>query len=195
MSIFFLEIVLIHLHSRQVVVVFPTESWGHFWATCVYPFVSLMGFNPQNSSRAVHSHRVSSVGGYGEGSVYSRPIIILLIGCLSGAVFGGIHCLGWNALFHGHAEQILWRAASLAIVSAPVSILLMWGCAIWLNSLDEVSMSFAVSRTLTSLVPLASIFIYIVARVILIVLILMSFQSLPPGIYDTVAWTNFIPHL
>jgi hypothetical protein len=154
-----------------------------------------MGLGAPISSRAVHSRQVLSVGGYDNISVFSCPSIILSIGCLSGAVFGGIHCLGWNDLFQGHAEQILWRAASLVIVSAPVSILLLWGCAIWLNSLDEVNMSFAVSRTLTSLVPLASIFIYIVARVILIVLILMSFQSLPPGTYDTVAWTNFSPHL
>jgi preprotein translocase subunit SecG len=183
------------LAYEQVDVGSPTESWGVFLVNCVYPVASLMGLGAPISSRAVHSRRVSSVGGYDNISVFSRPSIILSIGCLSGAVFGGIHCLGWNDLFQGHAEQILWRAASLAIVSAPVSILLLWGCAIWLNSLDEVSMSFAVSRTLASLVPLASIFIYIVARIILIVLILMSFQSLPPGTYDTVAWTNFIPHL
>ncbi|KAG2123640.1 hypothetical protein BD769DRAFT_1469660 [Suillus cothurnatus] len=151
-----------------------------------------MGFRTLNSSRAVHSRRVSSVGGYDEDSVSSRSIIILLIGCLSGAVFGGIHCLAWNVLFRGHAEQILWRAASLVIVSAPVSILLLWGCAIWLNSLSELGDIFASSEIIVSL---ASIFIYIVARVILIVLIWMNFQSLPSGIYDTVAWTNFIPHL
>jgi hypothetical protein len=192
---FFLEIVLIRMHPRQVDVGSPTESWGDFLRACFHPFIKLMGINAQNSSHAVHSHRVSSVGGYDERSVSSRPIIVLFIGCLSGAVFGGIHCLGWNVLFRGHAEQILWRAASLAIVSAPVSILLLWGYVFWVDSLGELNSAFAISEMLAFLVPLASFFIYIVARIILIVLISMSFQSLPPGIYDTVAWTNFIPHL
>jgi hypothetical protein len=38
-------------------------------------------------------------------------------------------------------------------------------------------------------------FIYILARVTLIVLTMLSLRSLPTGIYDTVAWTMFIPHL
>jgi hypothetical protein len=24
---------------------------------------------------------------------------------------------------------------------------------------------------------------------------LLSFRSMPPGVYDTVAWTKFIPHI
>ncbi|KAG1848939.1 hypothetical protein DFJ58DRAFT_662697, partial [Suillus subalutaceus] len=107
----------------------------------------------------------------------------------SGAVFGGIHCLGWNSLFQGQAGQILWRAASLAIVATPVCILLLFSYTIWLNGSSDDSENVAF------LALLASFSIYIVARVTLIVLILMSFQSLPPAIYDTVAWTKFIPHL
>ncbi|KAG2120212.1 hypothetical protein BD769DRAFT_1480665 [Suillus cothurnatus] len=146
----------------------------------------------QNSSHAVHSRRVSSVGGYDNSSVSSRPTIILSIGCLSGVVFGGIHCLNWNVLFQDH---IMWRVASLVIVSAPVSTLLLWGYGFWVGSLDNASGILAVIRELAFLVPLASFFIYIVARIVLIALILTSFQSLPPGTYDTVAWSNFIPHL
>jgi len=187
-SIFFLEIVLIHLHSRRVDVKFPPEKWGRFLATCLHPFVSLMGWNAQNSSRAVHSRRVSSLGGYGEDCVYSRPyfrlLIILIIGCVAGIAFGGIHCLGWN-FFQGHTEQILWRAASLAIISAPVLILPFWAYEIKTGNFDP---------RLADVVPIVSIVIYIIARVILIVLIFMSFRSLPPGTYDTVTWTNPIPH-
>ncbi|OJA10965.1 hypothetical protein AZE42_08484 [Rhizopogon vesiculosus] len=35
---------------------------------------------------------------------------------------------------------------------------------------------------------------YTAARLTLIVLTVMSFQSLPSGVYNTVAWTKFIPH-
>ncbi|KAG2123637.1 hypothetical protein BD769DRAFT_1653122 [Suillus cothurnatus] len=167
------ELAYEHVHVKS-----PTESWGDFLTNCVYPFVSLMGWETQNSSRAVHSRRVSSVGGYDE--IYV-PLRHSLIVCLGGAAFGGIHCLGWNVLFRGHAEQILWRAASLAIVSAPLSVSLVWGYLSWLNSFDNVSRIFVVSGILAVCgIPFASIFIYIVARVTLIVLILLSFQSLPP---------------
>ncbi|KAG2357367.1 hypothetical protein BDR07DRAFT_1297878 [Suillus spraguei] len=113
-----------------------------------------------------------------------HDIVILLIGCFSGAVFGGIHCLGWNVLFLGYTEQMIWRAASLVIVSAPVSLLLLSSYIIWKGGGGIIV--FAAT---------ASSFIYIVARITLIVLMLMSFRSLPPGVYDTVAWTKFIPHL
>ncbi|KAG2070609.1 hypothetical protein BDR04DRAFT_936713, partial [Suillus decipiens] len=101
-----------------------------------------------------------------------------------GAVFGGIHCWAWNDLFHDHVQQILWRAASLAIVSASVSIFLLTSYTLWRK--DDVT-------AIASLAAVASAFIYIVARITLLVLMLMSFRSLPPGIYDTVAWTKFIP--
>jgi hypothetical protein len=188
LSIFFLGIVLIRLHPREVDVESPTESWVDFVVTCIYPFASLMGYRTLNSSRAVHSRRVSSLGGYGEDCVYSRPyfrlLIILIIGCVAGIAFGGIHCLGWN-FFQGHTEQILWRAASLAIISAPVLILPFWGYVIKTGNFEPRP---------ADVVPIVSIVIYSIARVILIVLIFMSFRSLPPGTYDTVTWTDPIPH-
>jgi hypothetical protein len=36
--------------------------------------------------------------------------------------------------------------------------------------------------------------IYTFARTTLIVLMMLSLRSLPPGAYDTVAWNKFIPH-
>jgi len=91
-------------------------------------------------------------------------------------------------MFQGHTIQILWRTASLAIVSAPVCILLLSSYIIWLDDSNDIGV-------IALLAVLASSFIYIVARATLIVLILMSFRSLPSGAYDTVAWTQIIPHL
>lgn len=173
----------------KVDAIFSAEGWSYLLFRHIYPVLDLMGSGPFNSPRAVHSRRVPSVGGYDKENVYYNQITILLIGCLSGAVFGGIHCLGWNVLFQGRAEQILWRAASLTIVFVPVSIFLFCSCAIWLNGSNDIG------GATTFVTAIASCFMYIVARVTLIVLILMGFGSLPPGIYDTVAWTKFIPHL
>ncbi|KAG1794786.1 uncharacterized protein HD556DRAFT_1236346 [Suillus plorans] len=164
----------------------------------IYPFVCLMGIAVDPSPRAARSRRVPSLGGYDRGFVFKfdhngGPLtryrvgkIVLLIGCFSGMVFGGIHCLGWNH-FSTAMQSTLWRTTSLLVICAPVVI-----------SLD--TLSFMHRRR-----PLMMIFgflpghiaalIYITARITLIVLIILSLQSLPTGVYDTVAWTRFIPHL
>jgi len=146
-----------------------------------------MGLGIFISPAAVHSHRVPSLGGYGyvkvtiNSSLFS--VVAFLIGCISGMVFGGIHCMGWNFLFQG---QIAWRVASLVILCVPpvtaVIFVIHFSRGLGPELFDEWG---ATSIT---------IMIYIIARIGLIVLIFTSLQSLPPGVYDTVAWTRFIPH-
>ncbi|KAG2065885.1 hypothetical protein BDR04DRAFT_131669 [Suillus decipiens] len=91
-----------------------------------------------------------------------------------------------NVLFQGYADKILWRAASLGIVLTSVSLFLLYSYVFWVNGLNNVA---------DIIVFLILSFTYTVARIILIALMLKSLRSLPPGVYDTVAWTNFIPHL
>ncbi|KAG2070604.1 hypothetical protein BDR04DRAFT_1099910 [Suillus decipiens] len=174
------------LDNDKVDAIFSSQGWYDIFLTCIYPLPSLMGGEISNSPRAVHSRRVPSVGGYDMKHSKDHRMVILLIGCFSAAVFGGIHCLAWNVLFPGHAEQMLWRVASLAIVSVSASIFLQSS---YFNWRKKDSFVIRVS------VQVVSFFVYIVARITLIVLVLMSFRSLPPGVYDTVAWTRFIPHL
>jgi hypothetical protein len=38
-------------------------------------------------------------------------------------------------------------------------------------------------------------FLYIIARVVLLVLAFLSLKSLPPKAYETVNWTTFMPHI
>ncbi|KAG2070603.1 hypothetical protein BDR04DRAFT_1142728, partial [Suillus decipiens] len=137
--------------------VFSSERWGDILSTYMYPLPSLMGLGIYQSPRAAHSRRVPSVGGYDMKRSQNHNIVILLTGCFSGAVFGGIHCLGWNDSFQGLAEQTLWRVASLAIVSAPVSLPLLTSYMIWRGSNDIIEFP-----------AVASSAVYIVARIILI---------------------------
>ncbi|KAG1895035.1 uncharacterized protein F5891DRAFT_1060368 [Suillus fuscotomentosus] len=165
---------------------------GHIF----YPFVCLIGIEANPSPRAACYRRVPSLGGYNackfddNGGLLTRyrvGKIILLSGCFNGMVFGGIHCLGWNYCFTA-TQSTLWRATSLLVICAPVVI-----------SLDTLSLMHRQW-------PLIKIFglypgqiatlIYITACITLIALIILSLlQSLPTGVYDTVAWTAFIPHL
>ncbi|KAG2137509.1 hypothetical protein DEU56DRAFT_736860 [Suillus clintonianus] len=167
---------------------FSNKNWLYYLVCLFKPFLSLAGISEGISPRANRERRVPILGGYDDNFLESRNhVITLFFGCFSGMVFGAIHCLGWNFLFQGHAEQILWRAASLAIISAPLSILLLFSYVVWLTDWKKMGSSVVLAVSV-------NFFIYFVARVILIVLLLMSLRSLPPGVYDVVAWTKFFPH-
>lgn len=120
---------------------------------------------------------------FGQGS----EIMTGLIGSYSGALLGGIHCLGWNFLFQRHAELILWRVASIVMACAPMYVMTGLGS----RRRQGIHGSF-VGRYF---IPIFASFLYISARIIIFVLMMLSFRSLPPGVYDTVDWTIFVPHL
>ncbi|KAG1848942.1 hypothetical protein DFJ58DRAFT_704881 [Suillus subalutaceus] len=153
-----------------------------------YPLRSLMGTAVTISPCTVRERRAPSLGGYADDNRHDRShVITLFLGCFSGVIYGGLHCLGWNYPFQWHTEQMLWRVASIVTASASVPFLLIFGWVILSHAPhDSWVVRFAV---------VAIAFISITTRVTVIVLILLSLRSLPPGIYDTVAWTTFVPHL
>ncbi|KAG1880168.1 hypothetical protein F4604DRAFT_1750824 [Suillus subluteus] len=133
----------------------------------------------------------------------STMMISLITGCISGMGFGAIHCLGWNFLFTGHIQQILWDVASIGMICSPPLVLLFFSTEIpgmmdilpseyrrWTS--HRVPYFLQVTLFYTGVIFFQ---IYFVARVTIFVLMFLSLRSLPPGAYDTVAWTNFIPHV
>jgi hypothetical protein len=116
-------------------------------------------------------------------------IIIIIIGGVSGMLFGAIHCLGWNFLFPTHTEQTLWRVASIAIAYS-------FGVILSSYVMERLSIRFMFHNFVESkrYAFVVLMIYYISARLTLIVLMMLSLRSLPPGAYDTVAWTQFIPH-
>jgi hypothetical protein len=179
---------LILLHSRSTVDEnFNTGTPSSYCLLLMVLFFKIFG-NSYISPGVVHSHRVPSLGGF----AYHHPSIILFIGCFSGMVFGWIHCMGWNFSFQGHTERLLWRNACLAVLWSSVSLSISSGLSILQEKLGSPRVD---STYFTTTIILISGIVYIAARLILIVLILLSFRSLPPHVYDTVAWTKFIPHL
>ncbi|KAG1741646.1 hypothetical protein EDB19DRAFT_1634476, partial [Suillus lakei] len=161
-----------HLTSYQYVI----------WRQLTYPFLGLMGFMVLIYPRAARSRCVPSLGGCGR----YHAKIVLLIGCFSGMVFGEIHCLGRNHFFYRHVKYILWRATSLGITCVPIFILL---------DIVSYTQNWKVLTIFRFSFGVIASYIYIAARVTLSVLMMLSLRSLPPGVYDTVTWTKFIPHL
>ncbi|KAG1741918.1 hypothetical protein EDD22DRAFT_921176 [Suillus occidentalis] len=149
-------------------------------------------------------------------SALTQEQIIIIIRCISGVVFRMIHCLGWNFLFSGHAEQKLWHVASIGIP---------YIFSVFLSVFFQISMPQLLARllpseltnrhTLERLINRQTIdtsihfwdkfatkptgmyimIQYIPAHLTIIVLMMLSLRSLPPGAYDTVVWSEFIPNV
>jgi len=97
--------------------------------------------------------------------------------------FGGIHCIGWSFTFPSGTEQTFWRVASLSITSLPIVI-------VALSVFDDPTYG-----VLPMILQLLLCILYILCRMALLVLPLLSFKSLPPAAFYVVQWTSFITHV
>ena len=108
-----------------------------------------------------------------------------------GVCFGAIHCISWGFSFPTHTELLMWRVLCIAITAVPIYITLGYFCA---DRLDKMNLDkFVMPVALISILPAG--ILYILARAITLVLAFTSLRGLPPGAYETVHWTTFIPHV
>ncbi|KAI0196549.1 hypothetical protein EV127DRAFT_416860 [Xylaria flabelliformis] len=117
------------------------------------------------------------------------------------AAYAAIHLAAWRYHFPTEAEMWLWRASSLIIAGVvPTSCLLfvVW-MGIWaiLDSLETTA-----SDTLTdifSIIILISAFLlglaYFSARAFLFIEAFISVRQMPIGVFVTMQWSDYIPHL
>ena len=113
-----------------------------------------------------------------EGTSYRTLISSLL----AWSVFGALHAIAWNYDFPTGTEKILWRVSSLVLAGVPA----VCAVGIMLRGTDGDS-----ALTMTTL----SFVCGIICRLLLVSLMLASLRSLPSSAYQTIPWTNYIPHL
>ena len=87
-------------------------------------------------------------------------------------------------------ELLIWRISSAAITSVPIYVPLIVILAFWLENMDFDTTAGTVGY---SIFPAGML--YIIARAATLVLAFTSLRGLPPGAYETVHWTTFIPHV
>ena len=115
--------------------------------------------------------------------------------------YGGLHATAWNGHFPSDVEMWLWRASSICIAGSG----LVW---IMINLLAHTSTGFkaywgrveslrAHWTSLVSLGTLATIcgLAYLLARIFLVVEAFISLRKLPAAAYETLQWSQLVPHL
>ncbi len=120
-----------------------------------------------------------------------------------GAVFGGLHCLGWTFTFPTGAEQIIWKLGSITIAIIPLLYFLIaffstfntgdgWSATWKLRPIKAVLRGFALVVAMFS-IALASVYLF--ARMTLLIEALVLLRKQPKTVLLVVDWTKFVPHL
>ncbi|KAI4191170.1 MAG: hypothetical protein L6R41_000307 [Letrouitia leprolyta] len=115
--------------------------------------------------------------------------------------YGGVHATAWSGHFPSRIEAILWQSSSICIAGSGLTWILInllartfpWFKAYW----KQVETLRAHWTSLVSLGLLASLcgFAYLLTRLFLVVESLISLRKLPASTYDTLEWTQLVPHL
>ena len=108
-----------------------------------------------------------------------------------GVCVGAIHCISWGFSFPTHTELLMWRVLCVTITAVPIYIFLGFILGRWLR--DMGLKKFGITVLYFS--AISGVTLYILARAITLVLAFTSLRGLPPGAYETVHWTTFIPHV
>lgn len=118
---------------------------------------------------------------------HSRMVVFALFG----AIFGGLHCFGWNFTYPTPFEQHLWRATSLAITVIPIVVApIDW---ILENKFENASGTLV--KYILDLIMTILLVGYVLARLSLIAQALALLRNQPPSAFLAVDWTKYIPHI
>ncbi|KAI9458542.1 hypothetical protein F5148DRAFT_1220241 [Russula earlei] len=120
-------------------------------------------------------------------------VFLLFIIPIFASAFGGIHCIGWSFVFLSSAERSLWRVASASITIIPILLLLVMSA--WESRGRWIANSPWYNTFSLGLTQYILVIVYMLSRLVLLVLPVLSLRSLPSAIYNVVHWTSFIPHV
>lgn len=101
-----------------------------------------------------------------------------------GVAFGSVHLIAsWSLDFSSFRGMWLWRVSAFIITIGPIFL------GLW-QYFRSSSWGTTFGAFLVIVLPL-----YIISRIVLLVLSLLSLHALPPAALYTLNWTSFIPHL
>ena len=167
-----------------------SEAWKLTWESVLNGLKTIFKFITGTQDQDVNLSRKDRVPRFWANSTGNDFMIADLIMLGVGICFGAIHCIAWGFSFPTHTELLIWRVLSVVITAVPVCIPLMLylGSFLWYMDIDTIGSIFGYS-----IFPVG--ILYVIAHVVTLILAFTSLRDLPPGAFDTVHWTTFIPHV
>lgn len=102
-------------------------------------------------------------------------------------IYGAIHLASWNVTLPSDVELWMWRASALYCTA--VGPLL--GVAVAIEDVSTYNQKFFG----VLLAVFLGFYPYILVRSFMVVEIFVSLRALPYGVYESVQWSSFIPHI
>ena len=168
-----------------------SRAWELTWREIGKSLEAILGFIAGDQDRNVDLSCEDRVPRFWADSSWSDAQGADMIVLGVGVCFGAIHCISWGFSFPTYTELLMWRVLCVAITAVPIYITLGYFCAARLEKMNLDK--FVMPVTLISILPAGML--YILARAITLILAFTSLRDLPPGVYETVHWTTFIPHV
>ncbi|KAI0372216.1 hypothetical protein BV20DRAFT_1112137 [Pilatotrama ljubarskyi] len=164
----------------------PQRKWAEpiqtFWEQVCVPFLE----PPITDTDRLHgSERMTQLSP----SVGTDMTQGSLVGAIASLFVGLAHLACWDVEFPNSNGQVLWRYCTVLLIAIPIVV-----CAIILGA--AIVQRRWVTAAMNKM-ALGLIVAYCIARLILLILLGHSFQSLPQAVYDTqdMAWLSFIPFI
>ncbi|KAK0471327.1 hypothetical protein IW261DRAFT_1612181 [Armillaria novae-zelandiae] len=186
-----------------------TPWWLKFLKFTGWMWYTLMGKPPKRYYMSTENGAPQFYSGTDK-EKSKRFMIMVCVGFL----FGGFHCLASSFYFPSHAEKLLWRFSSIAVLmglfaagrSSPVIMVLEWVAPEWTERrVHRIDTTIAALHNgniweerwplIFHFMSISVIFTYMAARILIIILAFLQLRSLPPLALCTVQWTNVLPHI
>ena len=106
-------------------------------------------------------------------------------------VFGAIHCIPWSFYFATLQERCVWRMSAILILGVPIYFAIFSLFPHKGNNATWMKVNMLTSDLICTIMT----FLYIAARIVLLVLPFVLLRALPPGAYVQLNWVSFLPHI
>ncbi|KAK6503434.1 hypothetical protein TWF481_008452 [Arthrobotrys musiformis] len=123
----------------------------------------------------------------GSDMFYKGAIPFLGGGGVHGMIFGGLHILAWDSIYHTRVEQICWRVSSIVVTVIPF---IAFASTMLGFKMEDVYPRY---QRLHGPFFIGLAIIYMIARLFLMVEMFISLAYLPPEAFKT-TWAGLLPH-
>jgi len=127
---------------------------------------------------------------------FSSILFLIVIAGLS-TIYGAIHLAAWNFNFPSPQEQIIWRISCIIIASGiPIIVLAFVVLVVFIEVVENHilrGMDCGIFFPIYMVMLLG--LLYSGARLFIIVESFISIRKLPLGVFVTIDWAKYIPHL